>query len=76
MKRIINWIATDALIFILIFIICFSFIGFWSIVITIAVGKEIYDVINKPNYTWEIIYRDIICDIGGIVLVFLSLIIF
>lgn len=36
--------------------------------ITIAVGKEIYDVINKPNYTWEIIYRDIICDIGGIVL--------
>lgn len=83
MKRIINWIATDgllhALVSILIFIVCFSFIGFWSAMVTIAmgIGKEIYDAIKKPNYTWEMIYHDIICDIGGIVLgIILSLIIF
>ena len=36
-------------------------------IITIAVSKEIYDVINNQIILGRL-YRDIICDIGGIVL--------
>lgn len=83
MKKIINWIATDgllhALVSILITIVCFSFIGFWSIIptIVIGIGKEIYDMKKKPTYTWEMVWHDIVCDFAGIIIgVLVSLIIF
>ena len=83
MKKIINWIATDgllhALVSILITIVCFSFIGFWSIIptIVIGIGKEIYDMKKKPTYTWEMVWHDIVCDFAGIIIgVLISLIIF
>lgn len=83
MKRIINWIATDglqhALVSILITIVCFSFIGFWSIIptIVIGIGKEIYDMKKKPTYTWEMVWHDIVCDFAGLIIgVLISLIIF
>ena len=83
MSWIINWIATDgllhALVSALIFIVCFSFIEYWSIILTVLIGvsKEIYDILKKPDYTWEMVCHDLVCDIGGIILgIVLSLIIF
>lgn len=83
MKKLINWIAVDgllhALVSILITIVFYSFIGFWTAIptIVIGIGKEIYDVLKKPNYTWKMIWHDLICDAGGLVVgLIISLIIF
>ena len=83
MKKLINWIATDgllhALVSILITIVCFSFMGFWSIIptVVIGIGKEIYDMKKKPTYTWEMVWHDIICDAGGLIVgIILSVLMF
>lgn len=83
MQNIIDWIATDGLLHtlvsILITIVCFSFMGFWSIIPTVVIGtgKEIYDMKKKPTYTWEMVWHDIICDISGLIIgVVLSILIF
>ena len=74
MKKLINWIATDGLLHtlvsILIAIVCFSFMGFWSIIPTviIGIGKEIYDMKKKSTYTWEMVWDDVICDICGLII--------
>lgn len=57
MKKLVNWIAVDgllhALVSILLTIVFYSFIGFWAVIptIVIGIGKEIYDILKKPNYT-------------------------
>lgn len=57
MKKLVIWIAVDgllhALVSILLTIVFYSFIGFWTAIptIVIGIGKEIYDVLKKPNYT-------------------------
>lgn len=44
--------------------------GFWSIIptVVIGIGKEIYDMKKKPTYTWEMVWHDIICDAGGLII--------
>lgn len=83
MKKIINWIAVDGLLHtlvsVLITIVCFSFMGFWSIIptVVIGIGKEIYDMLAKPGYTWKMVWHDIICDAGGLIIgIILSILMF
>lgn len=74
MKAIIKWIATDGLLHIL---VCYALMltftpligSRWATLLTavIAASKEIYDILKKRN-NFEQSLHDVICDLVGIFL--------
>ena len=73
-KDILKWIATDGLLHILacnaMMLTLEPMVGIWwakAITATVAIGKEVIDVLRGANNGKQVLH-DLICDCGGILL--------